>query len=204
MVYHTARILLAKPFLMTPRPNPEYTPEQAQNETLKIAQCASTESARAICLVAQKYRQVFGGFQRSPITATHCALSAALVLLCEPSCPSNRNRLSLCLTVLDELASSWCPAKHIGRNLRKLCASCSGEMALQLENNPLGGFDMDTNAFEPGLELPHLYAGIDPNTQINTNTSPLFQWTDLSTDYEFSQMLNHIFEQEQQTNPNNP
>lgn len=196
MVYHTARILLTKPFLMTPRQNPEYTPEQVQNETLKVAQCASTESARAICLVAQKYRQVFGGFQRSPITATHCTLSAALVLLCESSCPSNRNRLSLCLTVLDELASSWCPAKHIGRNLRRLCTSRSGEMALQLENHSLEGFDMNDNAFESELEVPHLHEGIDPTIQLNTSTPPLFQWIDLSTDYEFFQMLDHTFEQQ--------
>ena len=94
MVYHTARILLAKPFLTNHHTSSEST-------ITVLAHSVCKDSASAICLVAQKYRHSFAhGFQLCPLSATHCTLSAATVLLGEPDCASNRNRLGVCLTVL--------------------------------------------------------------------------------------------------------
>jgi hypothetical protein len=88
-----------------------------------------------MCVVAQKYRQTFGSFKLSPITPTHCMLSAALIIIekccVDPSMksgtgnqiprgPPPQTAVGLCLQVLRELSTSWNIAKRIGRNLEKL------------------------------------------------------------------------------------
>jgi hypothetical protein len=89
-------------------------------------------SAKQICSTARKYRRVFGSFRRSPITATHCTLSAALVFLRNarsrpvtdetgmPPSSSSTDDIKLCLAVLDELSTSWDTARRIRLNLLKL------------------------------------------------------------------------------------
>ncbi|KAF7171359.1 hypothetical protein CNMCM5623_003755 [Aspergillus felis] len=122
MVYHTVRILLAKPFTIAHQSASSDTGANAGVQ--KHAQSVSTDSARAICTIAQKYRQQFGSFHLSPITATHCTLSAATVLLedidGEDMLPSQKSRLEVCVGVLQELAGSWQPARHTGNNLQRL------------------------------------------------------------------------------------
>ncbi|KAL4814303.1 fungal-specific transcription factor domain-containing protein [Aspergillus spinulosporus] len=161
MVYHTTRILLAKPFITRKHP-------ETDREAVSTALTASRESARAICLTAQKYRHVFGGFQKSPITATHCTLSAALVLLAEaeaeaktslvsPAIVSLKNKLNLCLAVLDELSKSWTPAKYIARNLRKLCLAATSDeiFSTATQLNPADKSDLDaTIPADMSAELP--------------------------------------------------
>lgn len=149
-------------------------------ETLTQAQSVCKDSSIAICNIAQKYCQAFGGFQRSPISATHCTLSAALVFLGEPDCASNRRRMIVCLEVLGELSGSWCPAKYIANNLRRLCVNVSDEMALLLQESqqPAGSAQ---NAFgETGLELAKNFEGavdfIDGD--IFDNNAHFFQWGD--------------------------
>ncbi|KAL6232640.1 hypothetical protein BDW75DRAFT_247096 [Aspergillus navahoensis] len=162
MVYHTTRIILAKPFLTR-----KHT--ETDRESVNLAFAASRESARAVCIAAQKYRHVFGGFQKSPITATHCTLSAALVLLAEaeaeaktslvsPSITSLKNKLNLCLTVLDELSKAWSPARYIARNLRKLCLSATSDEIFSTETHPNSGGKSDLDATIPldmSTELPY-------------------------------------------------
>ncbi|KAL4965185.1 transcription factor domain-containing protein [Aspergillus stella-maris] len=150
MVYHTTRIILAKPFLPTKKDHLSNVQTATSNmsEIMKLAISVSRESGRAVCLACHKYRAVFGSFQQSPITATHCTLSAALVLLGEfeeeamvtmtelpdssprsPASPATSvgNKLKLCLTVLEELGGSWHTARLIAHNLRRLCFSVTSE-----------------------------------------------------------------------------
>ncbi|KAH6688366.1 fungal-specific transcription factor domain-containing protein [Plectosphaerella plurivora] len=78
MVYHTSVCLLSKPFL------PQEYPDKGLLEIDGVpsrASVANLEAAGEICTLAETYREVFGGFRRSPLTATHCTLTAALVIM---------------------------------------------------------------------------------------------------------------------------
>ncbi|KAJ5698801.1 hypothetical protein N7462_000806 [Penicillium macrosclerotiorum] len=154
MVYHTAYILLCGPFLMNNTPNnvcSTATTDQTQESDEKstehdrtqpaLANCSA--SVRAMIIVAQKYRQTFGSFKLSPITATHCVLSAALIIIercCSlenysksiPEEESTRTlsphaAAGLCFQVLRELSTSWNIAKRIGRNLEKVYCERYGD-----------------------------------------------------------------------------
>ncbi|KAL4761579.1 Zn(II)2Cys6 transcription factor [Aspergillus foveolatus] len=205
MVYHTTRILLAKPYITRKQP-------ETDREAVNIASTASRESARAICLTAQKYRHVFGGFQKSPITATHCTLSAALVLLAEveveaktslvsPAIASLKNKLNFCLTVLDELSNSWSPAKYIARNLRKLCLSATSDemFSTATQLNPADKSDFDaTIPLDTSAELSYNFFelhehGVPQLSPINSLPSHLelsMPVDSLPVDYGFFDILN--------------
>lgn len=128
MVYHTSFILLMKPFLphsrLTKIVEGQKSPKDALAEKASARCC---ESAREICNIAKKYRYVFGGFRLSPLSATHCTLSAALVLLQAKkmglekvsTCDYN---IKICLEVLEQLSTSWNPAKRIWESLLRLYA----------------------------------------------------------------------------------
>ncbi|KAJ5404470.1 hypothetical protein N7509_004341 [Penicillium cosmopolitanum] len=98
MVYHTIFILLCGPFMNKPSSSSnantqtdnmtstnqgesqEEKPSPDHSRTTKaLASCSS--SIRAMCLIIQKYRHTFGSFKMSPITATYCTLSAALIII---------------------------------------------------------------------------------------------------------------------------
>ncbi|GIJ88278.1 hypothetical protein Asppvi_007197 [Aspergillus pseudoviridinutans] len=199
MVYHTARILLAKPF--TIRHQSASSDADANAEVQTQAQSVSTDSARAICTIAQKYRQQFGSFHLSPITATHCTLSAATVLLedidGEDILPSQKSRLEVCVGVLEELAGSWQPARHTGNNLRRLLSARynltlpGGEKADQLQSQTGGdlfaqsmGFDIVDGANTEFL--PQYEEGL-PST---LGLPPALD--SLPVDYGFFDMLNQM------------
>ncbi|KAI8238080.1 Nitrogen assimilation transcription factor nirA [Colletotrichum sp. SAR 10_99] len=125
MVYHTCCILLFKPFLLRPK----QTTTTPKTDAIKRAETLCIESAKRICLASKKYRQVFGGFRRSPISATHCILTASLVLIQYASPDpdmSNSGRpcctpyIEMCLEVLGELSTSWNPAGRMRSDLIKL------------------------------------------------------------------------------------
>lgn len=132
MVYSTACILLARPFLAPSATNKAI--ESAKNvdpkfkEDFQKAEVLLQSSAKQICGTARKYRRIFGSFRRSPITVTHCTLSAALVFLRNakarsadvPSSAFSTDDLKICLDVLDELSISWDTARRIRLNLIKL------------------------------------------------------------------------------------
>ncbi|KAL4792427.1 fungal-specific transcription factor domain-containing protein [Aspergillus venezuelensis] len=159
MIYHTTKIILARPFLPAEKnhaSNAQTSTSEAtanMSEIMKLAISVSRESARAVCLAGHKYRAVFGSFQQSPITATHCILSAASVLLGEfeaetmvamaklpasnlvlPASPATpvKNNLKLCLTVLEELGDSWHTARLIAHNLRRLCFSVTSDESFSI------------------------------------------------------------------------
>jgi hypothetical protein len=147
MVYHTVCILLCVPFLKphsnsssVGNPTDHQMDQNSDDKELETAcmQKARTicsSSAQRICVVAQKYRQIFGSFKMSPITPTHSMLSAALIII-EDCCadpatkprpgnqalrgPSPQASVGLCLQVLRELSTSGNIAKRIGRNLEKV------------------------------------------------------------------------------------
>ncbi|SPO07213.1 uncharacterized protein DNG_09907 [Cephalotrichum gorgonifer] len=132
MVYHTATVLLAKPYITeTTGPKPIGLPRQ-QCESTALAQKASAislDAARQICLLGDQYREQFDSFRKSPITATHCALSAILTLLHrgQTNGPKAGNvemdKVESGLRTLQELSTSWIPARryhsHIERMLQE-------------------------------------------------------------------------------------
>lgn len=147
MVYHTVCILLCVPFLSNNSATQDVgnppDPQTQQNRSHKEwgpackqkVMTICSNSARGMCIVAQKYRQTFGSFKLSPMTATHCILSAASIIIdrwcVDPTVktgtgnqslrgPSPQAAVGLCLQVLRELSTSWNIAKRIGRNLEKL------------------------------------------------------------------------------------
>ncbi|WQF85529.1 hypothetical protein CDEST_10543 [Colletotrichum destructivum] len=84
MVYHTSIILLAKPFLSYGERNaPKFAvPQPGENDDFpQRASAVCLEAAGEICRLAEGYREAFHSFRRSPLTATHCTLTAALVIL---------------------------------------------------------------------------------------------------------------------------
>ncbi|KAJ5427461.1 Transcription factor [Penicillium cf. griseofulvum] len=139
MVYHTVCILLCVPFISNnpadrqTQQNSNHKGPEPDSKQKFMTTCSN--SARGMCIVAQKYRQTFGSFKLSPITTTHSMLSAALIII-EKCCvdptaksctgtqasrgPSPQAAVGLCLQVLRELSTSWNIAKRIGRNLEKL------------------------------------------------------------------------------------
>ncbi|KAI2815557.1 transcriptional regulator family: Fungal Specific TF [Aspergillus niger] len=111
MTYHTGCILLARPFLRS-------WPTSAEN-TQEAAQKLCRNAARAILATAQKYQQQFSSFRRSPISATHAIVSAAVVFLGEYSVTgTGRSEIESCLQVLGELSTSWNCANRFCQNLR--------------------------------------------------------------------------------------
>ncbi|PWY78031.1 hypothetical protein BO94DRAFT_588334 [Aspergillus sclerotioniger CBS 115572] len=187
MIYHTTRILLAKPFLI--RSGCGDKPVGKDN-TVEQARSVCRDSAKAMCLVAQKYRRTFGSFQRSPISAMHSTLSCAWVVLDEPDSPSKRNQLSMCLTVLDELATSWHPARHIANNLMKLCSFVStgapseGTDAAEILDvgNPI------RNRFEM-LDASSDRAVLNVHDALGSGLAP---WSQLPDDYGYFDLVNQV------------
>lgn len=120
MVYHTNYILLLRPLTSG-------LAAAAHGKVAAHAQKASSMSLKAakqICLIGKKYQQVFGSFRRSPVTATHCSLSAAVVLVhaemlqARPdSGASISSDLQTLLNILGELSISWDIARRIRRSL---------------------------------------------------------------------------------------
>ncbi|KAH7123495.1 fungal-specific transcription factor domain-containing protein [Dactylonectria estremocensis] len=121
MVYHTSVILLAKPFLPQPvklslslsthRPN-------TRDEFTQQAYSLCVQAVTEICLLGDRYREMFGTFRKSPLTATHCTLTAALVTLRlsreeEEMISGDREKLVLsCIQTLQELSDSWTPPRR--------------------------------------------------------------------------------------------
>lgn len=152
MVYYTSVILLARPYLQSSRkPKTEIVTLQHlfdQTEVGRRASAACCEAAVEICSLGAKYRAAFGSFRLSPLTATHCTLSAALVILfVQPAVKDDVSKLSKndldgCLQTLRELSISWSPPLMYLRTLNKIlseqqsraacdvakasCASCLG------------------------------------------------------------------------------
>ena len=187
------------------RANSHPSKDQTDRKTTDLALRICRESARAICVVAQRYQQVFGGFRLSPISATHCMLSAALVLLDEIEnlhLSSHKNKMNLCLTVLDELANTWQPARLIGHNLRKLCRSAilnetisspGGQSNINLDGNQPGfALDLDLELGLPNISFDDIE--LDQHMNFGSALASQFELSvpmeSLPVDYGFFDILN--------------
>ncbi|KAK4235436.1 C6 transcription factor [Achaetomium macrosporum] len=144
MVYHTSIVLLAKPFFRSGNPVRSRRSEQ-DDDIFRRASTACREAAGEICLPADRYRELFGSFRRSPLTATHCTLTAALVLMfaqtgTEVGSPGgNRAQLDGCMQTLRKLSVSWGPSSALVTRKR----------IVQLEMLPLA-------PDQPGSQPPHV------------------------------------------------
>ncbi|KAF5002328.1 hypothetical protein FDECE_10644 [Fusarium decemcellulare] len=131
MVYNTAILLLTKPYLKelhTQDPSALSDPQQRRlrredDDLLRKASKVSLEAAKHICSLGDQYREVFGSFRLSPITATHSTLSAVLALItAHPSPPEavsllDMDRIESCLKTLQELSTAWTPPKRYHANV---------------------------------------------------------------------------------------
>ncbi|ETS82436.1 hypothetical protein PFICI_04312 [Pestalotiopsis fici W106-1] len=130
MVYHTSLILLAKPFVpskIPQRPSNVQTDEPSESlqnlglRALHICREAATE----ISQIGDIYREGFGSFRCSPVTATHCTLTACLVnlyLVDKGDLGRTHHvnaRLASCLSTLRELGDSWTPARRYWETLKR-------------------------------------------------------------------------------------
>ncbi len=116
------------------------------------------KAATNICITVKKYRKAFGSFNKSPMSATYCLLSAALVLIQVASSETDVGRkraatanIDLCLQCLDELSVLWKIAESIHRNLvllkvQKLGIQTSSDGAhTASESTPASGNEFLTN-----------------------------------------------------------
>ncbi|PLB48892.1 hypothetical protein P170DRAFT_475222 [Aspergillus steynii IBT 23096] len=172
MVYYTVFLLLSKPFLTQSEAVKRSSATHDDQETAKKAKILCDESARKMCMVAQKYRQAFGSFRLSPITATHCTLSATLVSLenysserkdikTEQNSLAHQYEIEACLQTLKELSTPWLPAKCIHLNLGKLYQKACKKH--------------DDNPITPGIDTPDRSSPqvvMPPNTLDDTETVP--------------------------------
>ncbi|KAH6900508.1 putative fungal-specific transcription factor [Thelonectria olida] len=136
MVYHTSIILLTKPFLpkRAALASRSKAGERAEDEEQvgfgERVQAICLEAAKEICALGEEYRRAFGSFRQSPITATHCTLSAALVILQAKSWrePNDgfENAIESCIRTLKELSDSWTPPRRFHHNLLKLIEASEG------------------------------------------------------------------------------
>lgn len=120
MVYHTTLILLGNA-LLSVKSGPVVG---LSHQTCQKALDTCHEAARNVCIVAKKFRDVFGSFRRSPVSATHCLHSAALVFIqiekrraSHPNIRAVSDSADLCLNALAELSFAWNPAERIRQNL---------------------------------------------------------------------------------------
>lgn len=126
MTFHTAIILLANGVLAS---KTRTTSPNSDDAILldKKASCICYEAATNMCNVARSYRRIFGSFRQSAVSATHCLLSAALVLIRVTSNGLEDSRrkvavanIELCLQSLQELSVSWRIAGKTHRSLALL------------------------------------------------------------------------------------
>ncbi|OLN93225.1 hypothetical protein CCHL11_07571 [Colletotrichum chlorophyti] len=182
MVYHTCCILLFKPFLVKSKEGPA----APKTDAVRRAETLCIESAKRICHTGKKYRQVFGSFRRSPITATHCVLTAALVLI-QYAAPdpdfANTGRpcctvyIEACLEILAELSTSWNPAGRMRTDLIRLLYQKYPERIpsslLHLDRKNLGKPSERESA-----------SPCQPNPTLEQNLCPLMSMIDQDIDWD--------------------
>lgn len=150
MVYHTAHLLLVKPFLA---PINRYTTELSVVEMAEKAKSICLEAASATSSTARAYRQAFGSFRKSPVTATHCTLSAAVVLVQSQRNDLPINLLEASLEVLGELSTSWDIARRLRSHLLRLCRSKHIALGVLGHCSPDVGADANNMTFGPDKQF---------------------------------------------------
>ncbi|KAL2842157.1 fungal-specific transcription factor domain-containing protein [Aspergillus pseudoustus] len=188
MVFHTAFIILMKPALL----------KSQDAESRRV----SYQAASDVCNVAQKYRMVFGSFRQSPVTATHCTLSAVLTLINAAhhswdgiSAAVNNKHVELGLMVLEELSVSWNMAKRIRQNLQKLyqpLRRATGHTTDNYQTFALASADTETRNLPDEALVPPLADAVSPNIHSGWQlpaSNPHGQSLDAFTDWPFNDLL---------------
>lgn len=138
MVYHTAIILLARPYIQSQTPA-----SSAPDPLVEKATASFLEAARNISFLGDQYRQVFGSFRRSPITATHANLSAALALLNpQNQCTARLNQsdnanIKSCIQTLKELSTAWTPPAKFHCNILKMIQDIADQQGMATTSDAL-------------------------------------------------------------------
>ncbi|KAL4908428.1 hypothetical protein BDW74DRAFT_100547 [Aspergillus multicolor] len=143
MLYHTAVILLAKPFF-------PQNPARSSSGHRLTRLCL--DAVKEILLLGQRYCDAFGSFRRNPVTATHCTLTAALMAL---QLNIARENLDPLLATLKGLSTAWVPADRNWRSLARIV----GERQQQEQLNPspdqeAATADRDDTVLPLGPETP--------------------------------------------------
>lgn len=125
MVYHTSVILLSRSSLQS-----KPTPSQVDDETCdgpvdssRTAAILCLESAKQTAGLGKAFRKAYGSFRQCPITATHCTLTAVLVLIqvssqnAGHSHSNDMGHIYSCLQTLQELSVAWSPADRYWRSV---------------------------------------------------------------------------------------
>ncbi|KAI5921203.1 fungal-specific transcription factor domain-containing protein [Camillea tinctor] len=181
MVYHTSYIILMRPFFsqkqkenaaLRASDRPKFG--QLSGVSVEWAKSISYKAACELSFVAREYRKAFGSFRQSPITATHCTLSAVLVLLTAENCrwdgtnqATTNQSINICLQVLEELSLSWAPAGYIKKNVVMLRQRLGDPVDSSLA--PLSGGDQhdDSSGNYSGGGVP-ISTGPTPNDDAST------------------------------------
>ncbi|KAH7131319.1 fungal-specific transcription factor domain-containing protein, partial [Dactylonectria macrodidyma] len=138
MVYHTSVVLLAKPFLPLPaKRDPSLLAHgpNTMDEFTQQAYSVCVQAVSEICQLGDRYREMFGTFRKSPLTATHCTLTAALVTLRfsreeENTISEDREkRVRSCIQTLQELSDSWTPPRRYWPAVLKMMVERQGLVA---------------------------------------------------------------------------
>lgn len=129
MVYHTPLILLVKPFIplrlsQSPAQAQPKDPIESSQNIERRALHTCREAAANICHIGDLYRERFGSFRRSPLTATHCTFLACLVnlyLSVQDVSATNHATTGLksCMLTLRELSDAWTPPQRYWDNLTR-------------------------------------------------------------------------------------
>ncbi|KAK7419601.1 hypothetical protein QQX98_003192 [Neonectria punicea] len=156
MVYHTSVILLAKPFLSKAARSKVSSFERQQGSVDEFSERAYSLCVEAVAEISQlgdRYRELFGGFHKSPLTATHCTLTAALVTLRlsqeeEESISEEREKLVLsCIQTLQELSDSWTPPRRYWPAVFKMVQERQTKKTEWIKNSI--GHGSDTEFLQP-------------------------------------------------------
>jgi hypothetical protein len=173
MVYQTSIVLLAKPFLS--RADASGSGKLSNHSDVsRRAEAACLEAAREICLLAGRYREVFGSFRRSPLTVTHCTLTAALVFMFvqgagDEKTSSFDSQLECCLQTLRELSISWGPPLRYLRTLNRILAGQSFRGPKQSASVTARAKTQDTST-DTLMFIQRRGTGSDTGTDTGTST----------------------------------
>lgn len=154
MVYHTAVILLARPYTQS-----QGLANSAPDPLAQKAADILLEAARNISSLSEQYRKVFGSFRRSPITATHANLSAALALLNRPDqCRARLNsadnaNIKSCVQTLKELSTAWTPPGKFYYNILKMIRDTPDQQGEAITSSVLTNHHDDS--LNPTSEASH-------------------------------------------------
>lgn len=165
MVYNTSVVLLAKPFLKSHKTHDKgaaHVPPGDQDDVFQHASTLCLEAAGEICLLTRRYRELFGSFRRSPLTATHCTLTAALVIMfvrpVAEGAASHADSAELdgCMQTLRELSVSWGPPLRYWRAISKILSGQSPRGSTEPSTKGLvhTGAPSDASANAHGEMLP--------------------------------------------------